>query len=114
MVNAVAFSPDGSMVAAGSDDRSVWIWDVASGDVRLRLEGHGGWVRALAFHPARPLLATGDSWGVYMWDIESGVAVDTLTGHEGEINDLDFSPAGSLLASAGEDAVVTLWPIGTD
>ncbi|TKA43970.1 Vegetative incompatibility protein HET-E-1, partial [Friedmanniomyces simplex] len=54
-VNAVAFSPDGEKVAWGSDDRTIRLWDAATGAVMQRLEGHDGGKKAYKAVPIPPM-----------------------------------------------------------
>jgi len=66
---AVAFSPDGSLVASSSDDGTIKLWDVTRGTVRQSLEGRGGAVRAVAFSPDGHLVASGSADGtVKLWN----------------------------------------------
>jgi WD40 repeat protein len=60
-VLSVAFSPDGRLLASGSSDKTIKLWDVASGREVRTLTGHTGWVNSVAFSPDGRLLASG-SW----------------------------------------------------
>jgi WD40 repeat protein len=67
-VYSVAFSPDGRLLASGSDDNKVKIWEVASGRLLHTLSGHGDRVRSVAFSPDGRLLASGsDDYTVKIW-----------------------------------------------
>jgi WD40 repeat protein len=121
----VAVSPDGSMVAVGSNGGSTYLWNVAGGTPKSTptssLHDPGGKnVYGVAFSPDGNLLAAGDTDGsTYLWDVATGQLTATLKdpGSQG-LYDVAFSPNGSLLAvsdvsSTTGDGVVYLWNVAT-
>ena len=95
VVLALAYSPDGSILASAGDDAVVVLRDVASGRVVGRLEGHGDAVSCLAFSPDGRTLATGSyDRTVKLWDVASGREQATLTGHTNWVFAVAFSPDG--------------------
>src|SRR5947207_12366712 len=75
-----------------------------------KLEGHTGWVNAVAFSQDGSLLASAsDDETVRLWNPATGQEVQMLRGHTGWINAVTFSQDGSLLASASDDRTVRLW-----
>jgi WD40 repeat protein len=113
-VCAVRFSPDASLVAAGSQDGTVRLWKAAIGTLRATLLGHFGAVRSLAFSPDGSVLVTASSdRTVRVWSTASGLEQVTLQGHPGEFQTVAFSPDGNTLASGGEGGTFKLWHTAT-
>jgi WD40 repeat protein len=113
-VTAVAFSPDGKTVASGSYDKTVRLWDAATGEERQKLEGHDEIVTAVAFSPDGKTVATGsDNKTVRLWDAATGEERQKLEGHDSHVTAVAFSPDGKTVASGSYDQTVRLWDAAT-
>jgi WD40 repeat protein len=111
-VYSVAFSPDNRLLATGSVNGRVQLWDVHSGTPRgAPLATDTEPVFDVAFSPDGRLLAAGGGDKVVrLWDTATGKPVGIpLTGHTRKIDALAFSPDGALLATASQDETVRLW-----
>jgi eukaryotic-like serine/threonine-protein kinase len=112
---ALAFSPDGRLLAGtGEDVTQIDIWNRRTGERSARLAGHTGPVCGVAFSADGRLLASASSdWTVRLWDVAAAKCVAVLTGHTDGVFSVAFHPDGNRLASAGRDRAVWLWDLAT-
>ena len=114
---SVAFSPDGRYLAAGGNGliAGFTLWDVATGECRLRIHGDFGAVKSLAFSRDGKVIATAGAYeaGVRLWDVRSGQLIRSFAGHQMGTNSLAFSPDGTILATGGNDGTGRLWKVAT-
>ena len=116
---ALAFSPDGNIIASGSQDKTVQLWDIEKQRKLATLEAHEGWVTALAFSADGKTLASGDTNKVIkLWDVDTHKERATLLGHNNTISTLTFAPVGNrnivaqysgCLASSSYDGTIRFW-----
>ena len=123
----VAFSPDGKVLASGSENQTVELWNAETGEHIATLSGYEGRgyfrrVFSVAFSPDGSILATGTWEGtIKLWDVATRTEIITFKhgGDEGRIMSLAFSPDGKILASALTDDwtsaehTVKLWDTAT-
>ncbi|MBI4701049.1 MAG: protein kinase [Deltaproteobacteria bacterium] len=108
-----AFSPDGASVAVASQDRAVYLFDVATRDRRV-LRGHRDQVVAVAFSPDGRQLASG-GWdrNVRLWDLGAGTEAAGAPLDSPDTWALAFSPDGIVLAAGSDDGKIRLWDVAT-
>jgi len=113
VILSLAFSPNGKLLASGSEDQTINIWDVKSGKVLQTLKEHKGPVQTLAFSPDGKTLASGSvDQTLILWDVKTGKMLDSpLTEHTDTIWSIAFSPDGKLLASGSRDKTLIFWDV---
>lgn len=114
-ITAVAFSPDGKLVATSDVIGQIRIWQVADGQQLMTFQGHIDWISSIAFSPNGQLLAVSGSSEatVKLWEVATGQCVRILQGHTYWISSVAFSPDGQLLASGSDDHTARLWEVAT-
>ena len=89
----MAFSPDGTRLAAGLEDHTVRLWDVARQTEVATLEGHTDRVASVSFSPDGSLLASAGGWNdptVRLWNPATHAQVAMLRGHRSEVRSVSF------------------------
>ncbi|KAJ3188501.1 hypothetical protein HDU82_004073, partial [Entophlyctis luteolus] len=103
-VTSVAYNHDGSLIASGSEDNTVRVWNALSGALVSELKGHSEKVTSVAFNHDGSLIASAsyDETG-RVWNPLSGALVSELEGHFLPVISVAFNHDGSLIASGSED-----------
>jgi WD40 repeat protein len=113
-VISVAISPDGNTLATASFDKTIKLWNLATGEQIRTLSGHSDEVISVAISPDGNTLATASfDKTIKLWNLATGEKIRTLSGHSNWVNSVAFSPDGKTLASGSEDTTIKLWNLAT-
>ncbi|XP_059286031.1 uncharacterized protein LOC132039567 isoform X2 [Lycium ferocissimum] len=112
-VSSLAFSSDGQLLASGSVDGHIRVWDTTSDSLKGKLEGPGGEIEWVRWHPRRHMVLAGAEYSaVLMWNV--GIQEDMwrwflLSGHGGSVTCGDFTPDGKFICTGSDDATLRIW-----
>lgn len=128
LIRSIAFTPDGKQLVSASNDKTIRVWDLATGKTVRTIRGeigpgHPGKIYAMALSPDGKWLAAG-GWGaagyggknaevgdIRLFDFASGRLVTRLKGHKDVVHALAFSPNGTKLISGSSDKTAIVWDV---
>ncbi len=113
---SVVLSPDGKLLAAGTVNGEVRIWEMKTRRLLHTWKGHSDWVRSVAFSEDGKLLASGShDQTIRIWNVETGQGVGLLSGHENRVRSVTFASMNGklLLASSSDDKMIRIWDVQT-
>ncbi|MFC1959473.1 AAA family ATPase [Chloroflexota bacterium] len=122
-VDSVAFSPDGQTAFSASRDNTIFLWDIATGEIIRHFEGHLNGVNAVVFSPDGSIALSGGGCGarddenvctvgeMFLWDVETGEIIHRLEDHTGGVNTVTFSADGLVAVSGSDDTTLIIWDL---
>lgn len=111
MCLCVAWSTDATMMAAGSSQGKIYVWD-DSGDALHAIHGHTDWVTSIAWHgPFLASAAFASDSTVKVWNVETERLVKTLSGHKRGVCGISWNKAGDHLVSGSMDTTARIWDV---
>jgi WD40 repeat protein len=114
MVRSVALAPDGKTALSGSHDKTLILWDLATGREIRKFEGHSDAVNSVVFAPDGKTALSGSSDNTLrLWDLASGREIKRFEGHSDAVNSVVFAPDGKTALSASSDNTLRLWDLAT-
>jgi WD40 repeat protein len=109
-VSCLAINRSGQMLASGSNDYTVRLWNLTDASPRKVLEGHTDWVTGVALGPDEQILASSSrDHSLRLWSFPDGTLLKRLDGHTGDIRCLAFNLDGRILLTGSDDATIRLW-----
>lgn len=109
-IRALSLSADGSLLASGSADNTIKIWDAIAGKLLQTLKGHTAPVTSVAIsRDGKTVISGSEDKTIKIWDVPTSVLRHTLTEHSDRVYAVALSPDGKAIASGSQDFTVMLW-----
>jgi WD40 repeat protein len=112
LINDVAISADGKILATGIRDKAIKLWNVSTGKLINTFTGHKGEVRSVAFSPDGKTLASGSQDGsIKLWNVSNGKLMSTFMAQKEQVWSIAFNPNGKTLATGSQDGIIKIWQV---
>jgi hypothetical protein len=113
-VHCIAVSGDGKLLASGSSDGKIKLWNLETGTLIRSISGHQGAVQALAISPdGQQLISASQDAKLGIWELDRGQLVAMVTAHTEAITSLAINREGSLLITGSLDRTAKIWDLQT-
>jgi len=113
-IRSVAISPDGQTIVSSSYDRTIKVWDLATGSLKRTLSGNSAQVVFVTISPDGQTIFSGNVDGtIKVWDLATGTLKSTLTGHTNSVYSLAISPDGQTFVSSSADGTIKVWDLAS-
>jgi WD40 repeat protein len=115
-IRSVGFSPDGTHIVSGSDDKTIRVWNAKTGEEVMKpLEGHTHYVTSVGFSPDGTHIVSGShDKTIRIWDVRTGEEVmKPLNGHTYCVRSVGFSPDGTHIVSGSDNKTMRVWDVRT-
>jgi len=116
-VSDIHYSPDGKILASGSWDRTIKLWNVETGEELTTLTGHGHQdnITSISYSPnGKTLASSSDDGSIKFWNLETGEELTTLNSDQDAVRSLSYSPDGNTLASGDYRGTIKVWNLETE
>ncbi|MBN3924593.1 serine/threonine-protein kinase [Nostoc sp. NMS4] len=113
-VLSVAISPDGKTIASSGDDRTIKLWNLATGKLISSLNGHSQQVNVVVISPdGKILVSASDDNTIKIWNLATRKQIRTLIGHSDSVHALAISADSKTLVTGSDDNTIKIWNLAT-
>ncbi|MBN3888206.1 MAG: protein kinase [Nostoc sp. JL31] len=113
-VLSVAISPDGKTIASSGDDRTIKLWNLATGKLIASLNGHFQQVNVVVISPdGKLLVSASDDNTIKIWNLATRKQIRTLIGHSDSVHALAISADSETLVTGSDDNTIKIWDLAT-
>ncbi len=112
-INSVSFSPDAKILASGSRDSTIKLWNVSTGQLIRTINDSKPIVSVSFSSDGKTLASNSGDKSIKLWNVATGKEIKTLNGHSNWVRSLSFSPDSKTLASGSDDKSIKLWNVAT-
>lgn len=110
IVNSLAISANGKYLVSGSQDQTIRVWNLVTGELIHTLKSHRNGVYAIALSPNEEIIASGSAdKTIKLWHLQTGELLATFSGHANTVTSLVFTASGEMLVSGSLDKTIKIW-----